>query len=126
MGRDGQNISPKLGEEKRQRLPHTTRAVIQSLRRDPESLTVSVMCRLQMFKNGLTTQLFNLIVIPILRDARKTLDSANAVLSSDAPVQTELRDTLREVGRAAAAVRNLADLLEQQPQSLLTGKKASQ
>lgn len=63
---------------------------------------------------------------PILRDARKTLDSANAVLASDAPVQTELRDTLREVGRAAAAVRNLADLLEQQPQSLLTGKKASQ
>lgn len=63
---------------------------------------------------------------PTLRDARQTLDRANAVLSSDAPVQTELRDTLREVGRAAAAVRNLADMLEQQPQALLTGKKASQ
>lgn len=65
-------------------------------------------------------------VAPTLRDARKTLDRANAVLASDAPVQTELRDTLREVGRAATAVRNLADLLEQQPQALLTGKKASQ
>lgn len=60
-----------------------------------------------------------------LRDARRTLDHANAVLASDAPVQTELRDTLLEVGRAAAAVRDLADLLERQPQALLTGKKAS-
>lgn len=58
-----------------------------------------------------------------LRDARKTLDRANTVLASDAPVQAELRDTLREVGRAASAVRNLADLLEEQPQALLTGKK---
>lgn len=64
-------------------------------------------------------------VASTLRDARQTLDRANAVLASDAPVQTELRDTLREVGRAAASVRNLADLLEQQPQALLTGKKAS-
>jgi paraquat-inducible protein B len=37
----------------------------------------------------------------------------------------ELRDTLREVERAAASVRDLADTLEQQPQSVLTGKKAS-
>lgn len=63
---------------------------------------------------------------PTLRDARQTLDRANAALSSDAPVQTELRDTLREVGRAATAVRNLADMLEQQPQALLSGKKVSQ
>jgi paraquat-inducible protein B len=62
---------------------------------------------------------------PTLRDARQTLDRANAVLSSDAPVQTELRDTLREVGRAATSVRNLADMLEEHPQSILTGKKAN-
>jgi paraquat-inducible protein B len=61
-----------------------------------------------------------------LRDARKTLDRANTVLASDAPVQTELRDTLREVGRAATAVRNLADMLEEHPQALLTGKKTNQ
>ena len=64
-------------------------------------------------------------VTPTLRDARRTLDRANALLSSDAPVQTELRDTLREVGRAATAVRDLADTLEQQPQAILRGKKAS-
>lgn len=58
-----------------------------------------------------------------LRDARKTLDQANKVLSSDAPLQQEMRDTLREVGRASSAVRNLADLLERQPEALLKGKK---
>lgn len=62
---------------------------------------------------------------PTLRDARKTLDRANAVLDSDAPVQTELRDTLREVGRAASAVRNLADMLEEAPQAILTGKRTN-
>lgn len=61
-----------------------------------------------------------------LGDARRTLAQANAVLASDAPVQSELRDTLREVARAAAAVRNLADLLERQPQALLIGKEASE
>jgi paraquat-inducible protein B len=61
-----------------------------------------------------------------LRDARKTLNEANGTLASDSPTQIELRDTLREVGRAAAAVRNLADLMERQPESLLTGRKASQ
>ena len=65
-----------------------------------------------------------------LRDARKTLDKADRVLgsadktlASDAPLQVEMRDTLREVNRAATAVRNLADVLERQPNALLTGKK---
>lgn len=58
-----------------------------------------------------------------LREVRKTLDSADQVLASDAPVQVELRDTLREVSKAAASMRNLADLLEREPESLLRGKK---
>ena len=65
-----------------------------------------------------------------LRDARKTMDAADRMLAtadqalkSDAPLQTELRETLREVGKAATAVRNLADLLERQPESLISGKK---
>jgi paraquat-inducible protein B len=60
-----------------------------------------------------------------LRDARKTMQRADSVLASDSPTQMELRDTLREVARAATAVRSLADMLEEQPQSLLTGKKSS-
>jgi paraquat-inducible protein B len=41
----------------------------------------------------------------------------------DQDIVPELAPTLREVGRAATSVRNLADLLEQQPEALLTGKK---
>ncbi len=61
-----------------------------------------------------------------LADARKTLKQADLVLASDSPTQLQLRDTLREVGRAATALRNLADLLERHPEALLTGRKTSQ
>lgn len=60
-----------------------------------------------------------------LRDTRKTLQRADNMLASDSPTQLELRDTLREVGRAAAAVRDIAELLARQPQALLTGRKES-
>ncbi len=65
-----------------------------------------------------------------LRDARKTLSqadkmlgSADKALISDAPLQLEMRETLREVAKAATSVKNLADLLERRPEALLTGKK---
>lgn len=79
-----------------------------------------------------------------LRDARKTLEnvdrmlssadramnsadqalgSADKVLAGDGPLQLEMRETLREVAKAASAVRALADLLERQPEALLSGKK---
>ena len=58
-----------------------------------------------------------------LKDARITLDKANRLLASDAPLQQELRESLREVGRAARSVRDLADLLERRPEVLITGKK---
>ena len=58
-----------------------------------------------------------------LKDARSTLDKANRLLASDAPLQQELRESLREVGRAARSVRDLADLLERRPEVLITGKK---
>jgi paraquat-inducible protein B len=69
-------------------------------------------------------------VTATVRDARKTMDAADRLLATadkslqgDAPLQLELRETLREVGKAAIAVRNLADLLERQPESLISGKK---
>ena len=57
-----------------------------------------------------------------LKDARRTLDFVNRTLNSESPLQTETREALREVGRAAKAVRELADLLERKPEALLTGK----
>jgi len=58
-----------------------------------------------------------------LDDARKTLGSAKQALSADAPLQQDLRDTLRELGRAAQSLRVLGDYLERHPESLIRGKK---
>lgn len=58
-----------------------------------------------------------------LGEARKTLGGANQVLAGDAPVQLDLRETLREVSRAAQSLRLLGDYLEQHPESLIRGKR---
>jgi len=55
--------------------------------------------------------------------ARTTLGGANQVLSADAPLQLDLRDTLRELSRAAQSLRVLGDYLEQHPESLIRGKQ---
>lgn len=75
--------------------------------------------------SGLDQQLTPAISEAIL-EVRATLLNLNTLLGeslmADSPVQRELRDSLREVGRAAAALRQLADTLEQQPEALLRGR----
>lgn len=58
-----------------------------------------------------------------IASAKKTLDAAQQVLSSDSPVQGDLRETLVEVRRAAESVRTLTDYLERHPESLIRGKR---
>src|SRR5690606_397513 len=58
-----------------------------------------------------------------LGETRKPLTAADQVLAADSPTQVDLRDTLREVSKAAASLRNLADMLEREPEALLRGKK---
>lgn len=62
-------------------------------------------------------------------DARKAflgLDSAagatSRLIAPEAPLSVRLGDALKEVGRAAASVRELADYLQRNPNSLLRGK----
>lgn len=66
-------------------------------------------------------------VVPELRgtleSARKALGNAERTLASDAPVQSDLRDTLNEVSRAARTLQDLADYLSRHPESLIRGKK---
>jgi paraquat-inducible protein B len=57
-----------------------------------------------------------------IKDARKTINSAELTLSQDAPLQQDLRQTLQEMTRAAASMRVLTDYLERHPESLLRGK----
>lgn len=57
-----------------------------------------------------------------LGTADKTLSAAEKTLADDAPLQSDLRQTLREVTRAAGSLRILTDYLERHPESLLRGK----
>jgi len=60
--------------------------------------------------------------VAALQALRESLLHAQDVLEADAPTQTQLRTTLRDVARAADAVRLLAELLERQPEALLRGR----
>jgi paraquat-inducible protein B len=57
-----------------------------------------------------------------MEEARTTLQQTGGALGGDAPLQQNAREALREVTRAAKALRTLADTLERHPESLLQGK----
>jgi len=57
-----------------------------------------------------------------LAQAQTTLAALERTLGSDSPTQTELRGALDEFAKAARALRNLADTLEQHPESMIFGK----
>jgi len=61
-----------------------------------------------------------------LEDVRRTLTTAERTLTADAPLQHDLREALRELTRAAQALRVLADFLERHPEALIHGKKEDQ
>ena len=58
-----------------------------------------------------------------LKEARGTLANANAVLAEDAPLQQDVRESLKQVAKSARALANLADLLERHPDALVFGKQ---
>nr|WP_255209085.1 MlaD family protein [Paraburkholderia youngii] len=58
-----------------------------------------------------------------LSAAREALTSANRTLQSDSPLQQQTAETMRELSRAAASVRSLAEYLERHPESLIRGKR---
>lgn len=57
-----------------------------------------------------------------MKDVRKTVNSAERTLAEDSPLQLDMRQTLRELTRAAGSLRILTDYLERHPESLLRGK----
>jgi paraquat-inducible protein B len=57
-----------------------------------------------------------------LAEARRTLETARQTFSEDAPLQRNARDTLEQVGKAAASVRVLTDYLDRHPEALIRGK----
>jgi paraquat-inducible protein B len=61
-----------------------------------------------------------------LQQAQTSLAAAGNALEPGSPLQSRLKETLEELARAARGLRVLADMLERQPQSILTGKDSSQ
>jgi paraquat-inducible protein B len=59
-----------------------------------------------------------------LSAAEKTLSTVERTVSPDAALTVEARAALREISRAAAALRGLADFLERHPEALIRGKEA--
>jgi paraquat-inducible protein B len=58
-----------------------------------------------------------------LDDVRKTMQSTETILSSDAPMQQDVRRALQQMTRAAASLQLIADYIEQHPESLIRGKR---
>lgn len=61
-----------------------------------------------------------------LDDVRKTMQSTESILSSDAPMQQDVRRALQQMTRAAASLQLMADYIEQHPESIIRGKKAEE
>jgi paraquat-inducible protein B len=53
----------------------------------------------------------------------KTLTAARGVIAPDSPLVVELEDTLKKISAMSQSIRELADYLEQHPESLIRGKK---
>ncbi|WP_027389584.1 intermembrane transport protein PqiB [Chrysiogenes arsenatis] len=104
-----------------------------------ETLAQELTTALATFNTTLqeTRQLVKQIDGEIAPEVRQTLDALQQVLATaqgalakaetnlldtDAPLQHELRDMLREVTRAAQSLHHLTEYLERHPESLLRGK----
>jgi paraquat-inducible protein B len=81
-----------------------------------------------------TDRLVQRLDAELVGETRSTLQAARAaieradrgILAPDASLQEDVREALREIARAADALRALASLLESQPESLIRGKQPEQ
>jgi paraquat-inducible protein B len=90
--------------------------VVPSALEDAEKTVANVLKNTDRLVRKLDTEL-----VPELS---QTLKNLNAVTASDSPLQTDMRDSLREISKAASSMKTLTDMLDQQPQSLIFGKPA--
>lgn len=62
-------------------------------------------------------------MVVALKDVSKTLSETERILSGDAPLVQDLRQTLQELSRAAASLRILTDYFELHPEAVIRGKQ---
>lgn len=61
-----------------------------------------------------------------LNEVRQTVRSTESILSSDAPMQQDIRRALQQMTRAAASLQLMAEYIEQHPESLIRGKATAE
>jgi paraquat-inducible protein B len=69
-----------------------------------------------------TDALLKKIDAEVIPELSQSLKNINTITTSDSPLQIDIRDSLREISKAASSMKTLTDMLEQQPQSLIFGK----
>ena len=90
-----------------------TRKLLASLQRSVDE-TEALIQRIDTLADG--------EVRGTLAEARAAIADTRKLVASDAPLQQDLRASLQELGRAAQALRHLADTLDRHPEALLRGK----
>ena len=90
-----------------------TRKLLASLQRSVDE-TEALIQRIDTLADG--------EVRGTLTEARAAIADTRKLIASDAPLQQDLRASLQELGRAAQALRHLADTLDRHPEALLRGK----
>jgi paraquat-inducible protein B len=73
-----------------------------------------------------TDKLVKQLDTEVIPELHQSLKNINAITAGDSPLQTDMRDSLREVTKAASSIKALSDMLDQQPQSLIFGKPAEE
>ena len=69
-----------------------------------------------------TNALVKKIDAELVPELSQSLKNINSITASDSAIQLDIRDSLREISKAASSVKALTDMLEQQPQSIIFGK----
>lgn len=90
--------------------------VVPSALEDAEKTVANILKNTDRLVKKLDTE-----VIPEFSQALKNV---NSITASDSALQIDMRDSLREISKAASSMKTLTDMLDQQPQSLIFGKPA--
>jgi paraquat-inducible protein B len=119
-----------------QNMPDRVNSSLASIEELSETLRSEII-RLSPGVNSLVANADSTMVnlneeIPVLSDAAQeslaeltlALESVDYTLSDDSAVMYDVRQAVRELGKAGRALQSLAETLETQPESLLRGKNS--
>lgn len=111
--------------EEMQRLAATTEKTLQEIRQaatDTRALLSTVEDKVGTLGDDMQPALENLLAV--MDEAEKTLAAAREQLEGESVQMYQLQNTLEEIESAALALREFFDLLQRNPEALLSGKKS--